>query len=128
MNRTKTDQIRLSDRQQKALPFFIASSSEAEACRQAKVAKQTYYEWLKEPVFKAELHRLRNLVVEEAIEALKSHANKAVDTLVQLLDGPNPMLRRNVANDVLQHVIRLRELQEVEKRLEVIEDRVENLK
>lgn len=84
MRKTKIDQNGLTERQRRALPFFVASSSEIEACRQAKIAKQTYYEWLKEPLFKAELHRLRDLVIEDAVEVLKAHTTKAVHTLVLL--------------------------------------------
>lgn len=116
------DKNRLSERQMKALPFFVASSSEAEACRQAKIAKQTYYEWLKDPSFKTELHRLRELVVNDAIQGLKSHVNKAVTTLVGLLDINTPSLQRNVANDILSHVIKFKELQEIEVRIEALEN------
>jgi hypothetical protein len=121
MNQPKTTKIGLSERQLKALPFLISAGSEGEACRQAKIAKHTYYEWLKNPLFKNELRRLRDLVVEDAVEALKAGANKAVDTLVRLLDDPNPLLQRNVANDILGHVAKFKELHELEKRLEVLE-------
>ncbi len=114
---TKSDKKGLSSRQLKALPYLIGADSEGEACEQANIARQTYYEWLKEPAFKAELGRLRDAVVEDAVETLKAHTTKAVDTLVQLLDVPNPSIRRNVANDILQNVIRLKELQEMRSEL-----------
>ncbi len=113
--------IGLSDRQLKALPFLVSSTSEAAACREAKIAKDTYYAWLRQPAFKGELGRLRNVVVENAIETLKTSATKAVDTLVGLLDDPNPALKRSVANDILGHISRFQELRELEKRLEALE-------
>lgn len=123
MHRTKIDQNGLTVRQRKALPFFVGSSSEVEACRQAKVAKQTYYEWLKDPLFREELHRLRNFVIEDAVEVLKAHTNKAVHTLVLLLDNTNPALQRNIANDILNHVAKFKELHEMEIRLEALENK-----
>jgi hypothetical protein len=120
---TKSDQNGLSERQRKALPFFVNSCSDVEACRQANISKQTYYEWLKDPRFKAELKRLRNLVIEDAVEQLKAHTSKAVNTLVGLLDVDNSALQRGVANDILTYVARYKEIQELENRIEAIERR-----
>jgi hypothetical protein len=121
MKMTKNDQNGLTDRQVKALPFFIASSSETAACRDAKIAKQTYYDWLKDPLFRVELAKLREEAVQNAVENLKAHACKAVDTLAGLLDADNLPLRRNAANDILHHIGRFKELQEIERRLTVLE-------
>jgi hypothetical protein len=120
---TKPDQNGLSERQLKALPFFVSSCSDVEACRKANISKQTYYEWLKEAQFKTELKRLRNLVIEDALEQLKAHTSKAVNTLVGLLDVDNCALRRSVANDILTYVARYKEIQELENRIEAIERR-----
>lgn len=118
---TTSDYSGLSGKQKRALPFFLSGRSEGECCRQAKISRETYYQWLKEPVFKAELSRMRNMIVEDAIEALKGQTTRAVDTLVKLLDVENPTLQRNVANDILSHVARFKELQEIEKRLTALE-------
>ncbi len=126
MQRTKTDQARLTDRQIKALPHLIGPSSDIEACRQAKIAKDTYYTWLKKPIFRAELQRIRDLVVHDAVETLKASTTKAIETLVNLLDTPNPGLQRQVANDVLGHVARFQELKDLEKRLSLLEEQQGN--
>ncbi|MES1224783.1 MAG: hypothetical protein ABUT20_55340, partial [Bacteroidota bacterium] len=126
MKMTKSDKSRLTEKQLKALPFLIFSRSAGDGRREAKISRQTYYEWLKEPIFKAELTRFRNLIVEDAIEVLKTHTTKAVNTLVGLLDANNLPLQRNVANDILQHVSKFKELQEIEARLEVLEKQCES--
>ena len=118
---TKTDETGLSERQLKALPFFVTSCSDIDACRKANISKQTYYEWLKNPHFKAELKHLRDLVIEDAVEQLKAYTSKAVSTLVKLLDVDNNALQRNVANDILNYVARYKEIQELEERIEAIE-------
>ena len=120
---TKSDQNGLSERQIKALPFFVGSFSDIEACRKAHISKQTYYEWLKDPQFNSELKRLRNLVIEDAVEQLKAHTGRAVNTLVELLDSSNCALKRGVANDILTYVARYKEIQELEKRIDAIERR-----
>ena len=118
---TKTDETGLSKRQLKALPFFVTSCSDVDACRKANISKQTYYEWLKKPLFKRELKRLRDLVIEDAVEQLKAYTSKAVSTLVKLLDVDNSALQRNVANDILNYVARYKEIQELEERIEAME-------
>ncbi len=98
MKLTKSDKTGLTEKQRKALPFLIAAPSEGEGCKQAKIARQTYYEWLKGSAFKTELGRLRNAVVDDAVEKLKAHTSHAVDVLIQLLDADNPSIQRNAAN------------------------------
>lgn len=124
MNQTKIDQNGLSERQIKALSFLIGSTSEAEACRQAKISKQTYYDWLKDSAFRESLKRLRDHALEDAVETLKAHTTKAVGVLVGLLNIDNPAIQRNVANDILGHVAKFKELNEFEMRLEVLESRL----
>ncbi len=123
MSKTKSDKNGLTDKQLKALPHLVAASSEGEGCKKANIARQTYYDWLKIPAFRDELSRLRSSIVEDAVEALKAHTTKAVDTLVKLLDVDHPALQRNVANDILGHVAKYKELQELEQRIEIIEAR-----
>lgn len=122
---TEHDENTLSERQIKALPFFAGCSTFEEGCREAKVSKNTFYEWLKQPLFKAELTRLRDEIVADAITSLKSRVSKAVDVLGRLLDqNDNPSLLRGVANDIIGHVIKFKELQEIEQRLDSIERRM----
>ena len=123
---TESDRNGLTDRQLKALPFFITSTSESKSCRRAGISKQTFYDWLKNPQFRAELTRTRNLVVDDAIEALKGHISKAVQSLVSLLDvAQSPALIRSVANDIIGHVSKFKEIHEIEHRLDSIEDMLE---
>ena len=120
---TKPDNSGLSSKQKKALSFFLSGRSESECCRQAQISRETYYQWLKEQAFKAALSNMRNMIVEDAIETIKGQTTRAVDTLVKLLDVNNPILQRHVANDILSHVARFKELQEIENRLTALEAR-----
>lgn len=117
----KTDENKLSERQLRALPYFLGSRSIEEICHQAKISKCTYYQWIKEPIFRLELSKMRDELVINAIETLKIHATCAVDTLVKLLDSAAPSLQRQVANDILSHIAQFKELQEIEKRLAILE-------
>jgi len=61
------------------------------------------------------------VLVNEAMESLKESVSKAVDTLTALLDTENEGLRRAVANDILNHVLKIREMQDIEARIDSIE-------
>ncbi len=119
---TERDARELTPKQRAALPFFVGSKTIEEACKEAGVSRNTYYEWLKEAGFKDELNRVREEIVFEAVGLLKVGAAKAVSTLCSLLDRTeHPSVQRAAANDVLSHVVRFKELQELEKRLDEVE-------
>jgi hypothetical protein len=119
---TKTDENGLSERQRAAIPFFLGSNSYEESCRQAGISKAAFFDWLKNPYFKAELAEARDAVVDEAIGVLKANVTKASSALAGLLEkSDNPAIIRGVANDIIGHVFKARELQEFEKRLIALE-------
>lgn len=119
---TESDKLSLSKRQTQALPIFASNLSIEEACERAGISRNTFYEWLKEPQFKSELERLRNEIVNEAVNHLKMTSTKAAKTLGDLLErDDSPTVQRAAANDVLGHVMKFIELKELEDRLADIE-------
>ena len=124
---TNKDSLELSQKQIAAITFFIGNKSVDEACKEAGISRNAYYEWLKEPAFKDELNRLRNEVVEDAIGQLKTNTTKAANTLVSLLDREDhPAVQRAAANDILGHVMKFIELKEMEERLINLENVLES--
>ncbi len=122
---TKIDQNGLSVRQLKALPYFISPSSEVGACKAANISKQTYYSWLKEENFREELKKRRKETTEEGIEQLKASFNKAVSSLTNLLETENVLLRRNVANDIIQYFLKNKEYEVLETKIEKLEQKIQ---
>ena len=116
----------LTDRQLKAIPHLVASTTLEEGRTRAKISKETLFRWLKDPVFKAELVRQRDLVVSESLEVLKQGLTRATEVLVTLLDEKiGHSLKRLVANDVIGHVLKVKEIQELERRISALEEEVE---
>lgn len=116
--------MELTKRQLQALPHLLACPTYEEAARQASVSVKQIYCWLKTSVFKAELERRRNEIIEEAVNRLKCNTTKAADTLVTLLSHSNPTIQRGVANDLLNHVAKFIELHEIEERIQVLEAKI----
>jgi len=112
---------KLSNRQLKALPLLISSKTVQEGCDKAGITPKTYYEWLKNPMFKEELTRQQNAISDKAISTLRESMEKALNVLVSLLDSKTESTRRLAASDLIAHGIRLRELEEIEGRLRSVE-------
>jgi hypothetical protein len=112
---------KLTDRQLKTIPHILANSTIVRAAKEAEISITQLYAWLAEPEFKAELDRQRNEILEYAVNRLKSGMTKATDTLVALLDSETDAIRRGAANDIIGHVVKFKELQEIEARLETLE-------
>ncbi len=115
----------LTEKQLRAIPFLLAAPSIEDGCKRAKVGKATVYAWLKEDAFREELRRQRERVVEGALETLKASITKATETLVRLLDSQNEAIRKGAANDIINFTLKAMELQDLEKRLSVVEKAVD---
>ena len=80
MKHKVTEMPKLTARQQKTIPFIVSSPTYTEGIKRAKISRKAFYEWLKQPEFKAELDLQR----------------KAVEALVGLLDTKDQRLKREI--------------------------------
>jgi hypothetical protein len=111
----------LNNRQMKSLPLLISAKTVQEGCKKAGISAKTYYEWMKDPLFKEELTKQQNAISDKAISTLRASMEKALNVLVSLLDSKTESTRRLAATDLLAHGMRLRELEEIESRLSGVE-------
>ena len=119
---------KLTDRQLKAIPHIVSCSTYTEGCKKAKINKTTYYKWLKDPEFKAELDKKRNEVVSDAFGILSQGLTKAVENLVELLDHTDDRLKRMACKDVIEYIIKHKENEDLDERLTAIEQRLSEQK
>jgi hypothetical protein len=122
--RQNDSEPKLTARQAKFLPVLLASPTYTEACRKGRVSRDTLYEWLKDPAFKAELGRRRDELVAQGFAFLSQSVGKAVETLVGLLDAGDGRLKRLAAKDILDQHGKFREQDELTRRIEAIEERL----
>ncbi len=111
----------LNNRQLKAIPIYIACDTVEEAARQIGINKVTLYAWMKQDEFNQAVTSSRKKLLDKAMHKLMSVSMKAVRTLENLLDADSESVRRAAANDVLGHLLKYRELSEIEERLESVE-------
>lgn len=119
-------EAKLTARQAKFLPVLLASPTYTHACRKGRISRDTLYEWLRQPEFKAELDRRRAELVAQGFALLSQSVTKAVETLVGLLDGSDARLKRLAAKDILDQHAKFRELDDLTQRIERIERRLES--
>lgn len=111
----------LSNRQLTVLPFILSSPSYEEAARRAEISPKQIYEWLKDPTFSAELKRQRKTVFGDALAFLTTGAQKACQTLLNLLDNEDPRIRLVAAEKILTNAFKGKIL-ELEDRLTELEN------
>jgi hypothetical protein len=92
-----------------------------EHIKKAKINKTTLYKWLKEPEFKAELDRQRDEIVSEAFGVLSQGLTKAV---TGLLDTKDDRLKRLVCKDIIEHILKRKEIEDLNERLTEIENQL----
>ncbi len=125
MDQTEPIGGNLTQRQHLAIAAILSSPSLEEARRQVKAAKGTFYGWLKEPVFAAELTRQREAVVEQAFNQLKVGMTQAVDKLLELLHAEGERgLQLRAAQTLLEYGIKVVALKALEDRVEAMEQAV----
>lgn len=116
--------VALTSKQILAISHIIGSPSLEEACRRAKISKGTLYTWLKTDIFKNELKRQREEVVNDSLAILKSAIARATEELIKLMDIAKPDLRRLVCKDILDYGLKAIEIEKVEARIDELEDRI----
>ena len=115
---------KLSKRQLSTLPHILSSPTYEEAARRANISSKQIYEWLKDPVFKSELEKQRNRIVQNAIDILRMNTIKAAEVLAELLSSSNETVKRRAVNDILNQVGKYIELQELESRIAILEEQI----
>ncbi len=123
-----TASSKLTAQQRKAIPHLLTCSSIQEACKKAGISRMTYYRWLSEPDFKKELDRLTDDAYRETVNILKRNTEQAARYLVGLMKTKDPVLKRRVCNDILNHLLKHEENLDIENRLRKLEQIAEENK
>lgn len=100
--------------------------SYSEAAKAAGIGERTIVRRMADPVFRAEVERIRAAMIERALGKLADKVSAAVDTLGNLLKPGTPAtVRRGAADSLLSHALRLREHLELDARLAALEARLD---
>lgn len=117
------NQAELNARQKKAILHLLSAKTVKEAAREAKIRLATLYKWMKCPVFRAELERLRSEIVSDTVAQLKVFSLQAVGVLADLMNSSeSEQIKRGCATDILENTRSFIQLRDLEVRLAAIEN------
>jgi len=106
-------------------PLRRASRKYIEACERGQVSRDTVHRWMQEPGFRSELERQRAELVDQGFALLSQNVSAAVEGLVGLLDNGDARLKRLACKDILDQHHKFREMDELTKRIEAIEEKLQ---
>jgi transcription initiation factor IIE alpha subunit len=101
--------------------LVLSARNIEEGCRSAKITTQTWYTWLREGGFKAEVDRQREAVISEAMDRLKAAVNEAVEGLTALMGVEEKNIRLRACERVLEYFLKTKEIEEIEQRVSELE-------
>jgi hypothetical protein len=118
-----SQQVRF-DKWQPAALKLAHGSPLADAAAASGVDVRTLYRWRKKPAFAAAVTRYRDEMAAEAVGRMSAALGKAVDTLVALLDAPEPFVRLRAATALLESCAKWRGDVEMAARVRELEQQV----
>ena len=122
----KRDTGNLSARQQLALPVMAAEPTIEGAAEKIGVTRKTVYEWLKQEPFKRTLEEARKEYVESGFRTMRLAAKRAADKIVKHLDCTDEKVSLRAAEDVIEFAKEFISLEDHERRIKELEDRLEH--
>jgi len=125
LNGNQKPRPKLRGKQLKAIAEILETGSMEEAARRSGVSKTTLYEWMKQEPFRKRLEEARAEVFNEGLGIIKAGTSKAARKLIELLDSRNENTRRLTAQEILALSLKISETQEIERRLERLEELLE---
>lgn len=124
-NDTNIEKESLTPRQLKAIPFILEALPMERIAEKVGIKKNTIYRWLRKKHFREKVEQERQRLFDEGLATLKAATSKAAIKMIELLDSENDNLKRLAAKDILNFALRSFETEDLEKRIEAIEDILE---
>ena len=115
---------RVSAKQHRAITALLTSKSVTEAAAATGQGERTIYRWLSEPDFRQALSAAEGDLIDVATRRLLQLQGGALDTLEALLAEDADVsagLRLRGAQITLDHLLKLREMRDIEQRLQALE-------
>ena len=116
------ESTKITTRQHKAILALLSTKSVSEAAQQAAVPERTLWRWLGDPQFRAHLAGAEADLLDAATRSLLQMQGNALETVQTIMQGSeSDAVRLRAAQTVLDHLLKLRELRNVEQRLTALE-------
>lgn len=111
----------LTDKQRLIIAKVIGERTITEGLRKAGVSRTSFYLWLRDPAFKAELELQRRAITKEAFDNLRAGVSEAVDVLRALLKSNEEGIRLRSAQTIIENTLKSIEIESLEDRITLLE-------
>jgi DNA-binding MurR/RpiR family transcriptional regulator len=114
-------------KKQLALAALIECDTIKEAAKAIGVGEATLFRWLQHKEFQDAYRDAKRKLVDQAITSLQKTSGMAVQVLKEIMRDPSKPASSRVtaARIVLENAVRAREIEDLERRVEQIERRME---
>jgi len=120
-----TENDTLTRKQIKGIAALLAHQTVTEAAKDAGVSEKTLYRWMQDETFSAELRAAATKTIDGMVRRLTAGRDVALDTIYNLiLYAKSDNVQRLAAKDWFEILHRTIELDEIEKRLTVLEEKI----
>lgn len=122
--------VELNIRQDRFLKALLEAPSIEKACELAGINKTTGYKYLKDEKFLSEYRKIRREAMQQVTARLQKTSEEAVSVLREVMNDKKatPSARVQSAKNVLEIAYRSIELDDMQERIESIENKITNQK
>jgi len=107
------------------IPVLVTGKSVREASQETGLSERSIYRRLADPLFRKQLSVARTALVDRALGKLSDACSEAAATLHALLTAQGENVRLGAAKAILEITPKVREWIELENRVTVLEQRME---
>ena len=116
---------KMERKKEKVIACLIAQPTIALAAQEAKVSQSTIFRWLRDSEFQAAYRQAKKEIVGHALTQVQRAVTQAVETLLDVMgNGIVESAKVSAAKTILELAIRAVELEDLENRLEALEERM----
>jgi len=118
--------LKLTPRQEKVLALLISQPNIPTVAKIAGIGERSIYRWMKQEDFATAYRDTRTETVRQALGQIQAAMGAAVGTLLEIMTDPGASAPSRVASarTLIENAIRAVELEEIERRLSIIEKAV----
>ena len=118
----------LNQRQENFLKALLETPTVDGACKIAGINRGTGYKYLNDPVFMNEYRKIRRDAMQQVTARLQKASTDAVEVLQEIMKDSekSPNARVQAAKNVLEIAYRSLEIDDLQERLEEVENKVED--
>ena len=113
-------------KQERVLAALVETANISAACKAAGVSRKTFYNWQDgDAGFRLRLQTVRERMIAEALDGLALRTREALEAIDAALKDENAATRLRAAQAVLDHLLKLKDVVDLEARLKRLEELAE---